>query len=239
MPDAMMNVQLQLPGFEGSAAALVGEVEQGKRGLEDVSVAAVSAQFRDWLADRDDVDLLAAGELLQAGARLAALKSAHLLATPSAHTTEDEELIAAAPADPLPEYVGSWLNERQGPVVFAPAGPVDLVPRRIVPRSPQLLLAAFGEMEQRQTRQPSRLPVPAFLRLEVAVSSLIRRLKSGAQLSLHRLLRGGSRQDAVVHFLAVLDLVRRRQAAASQLTIFGDITVEWAEHAAGAESRAG
>lgn len=233
-----MAVQLRFPGFEGTAATLMGEVEQGKRALEDVSVAAISAQFRDWLAERDDVDLLAAGELLQAGARLAALKSTHLLVSPVLEAAEDDEPAALAAIDPLPAHVAVWLSQRQGGT-FAPAGPADCIPRRVAPRSPLLLLSVLKDIEQRQTRLTSRISVPAFLRLEVAVSSLIRRLKAGATVSLHRLLRDGSRQDAVVHFLAVLDLVRRRQAAVSQSAMFEDITVEWMEAAVGAESRAG
>lgn len=239
MADATVAVQLRLPGFEGSAAAFIGEVEHGKRALEDVSVAAISAQFRDWLAQRDDIDLLAAGELLQAGARLAALKSTRLLVSPVVEMAEDDEPVGPAAIDPLPAHAGVWLSQRQGASTFAPAGPLDFVPRRVAPRPPLLLLSALGDIERRRTRRTSRVAVPAFLRLEVAVSSLIRRLKAGATISLHRLLRDRSRQDAIVHFLAVLDLVRRRQAVVSQPALFEDITVEWMEHAVGAESRAG
>lgn len=233
-----MAVQLSLPGFQGAAGILVGELEAGKRPVEEVSLAALSTQFRDWLRDNEDADLLAAGELLRTGARLTALKSAHLLASPVEEEPEDEpEMIHVD--DPLPWQLGTWLRERQDGEAFAPIVPEDLVPRRVVPRSSLSLLTSLRDMEKRRSARTTRVPVPAFVRLEVAVSSLIRQLKSGARLSLRRLLSGKNRQDAVVHFLAVLDLIRRRQAQASQPSLFDDITVEWIEDAASAESRAG
>lgn len=234
-----MTLQLQLPGFEGSAAVLVGELEQGKRAIEDVSVSAISAQFQDWLVGRDDPDLLAAGELLRTGARLAALKSTHVLEAPNLEVVEDDEQSPASECDPLPVLVATWLRGRQEVSTYPAPGRVESIPRRVAPRSPLLLLSAIKDMEHRHARQATRVSVPAFMRLEVAVSSLIRRLKSGAAISLSRLLHGATRQDAVVHFLAVLDLVRRRQATVLQADTFGDITVEWLEHAVGAESRAG
>lgn len=238
MPDATVTVQLSLPGFQGSAALLLSELERGRRPVEEVSVSAISAQFRDWLRQSEEVDLLAAGELLAAGARLASLKSAVLLAAPVENEPEEVQP-ELAEADPFPAQAGARLNDLQGsesfPVVVSPR----LIERRVEPRSPRLLAAALLDVRRRQAEGRTRLSLPAFVRLEVAVSSLIRRLKAGGRVSLKRLLRGSTRQDAVVHFLAVLDLVRRRHAVAAQPTLFDDISLEWVEPAANADSRVG
>ncbi|MBV9281684.1 MAG: hypothetical protein JOZ41_16515, partial [Chloroflexi bacterium] len=53
------------------------------------------------------------------------------------------------------------------------------------------------------------------------------------------LLRGASRNDAVIYFLAALELVRRRRASASQETPFGEINLQPVETDVEARSRAG
>jgi chromatin segregation and condensation protein Rec8/ScpA/Scc1 (kleisin family) len=94
-------------------------------------------------------------------------------------------------------------------------------------------------MQGRWQEPAKRVAVHSFVRLEATVSALIRRLHSGAKISLHLLLHGATKEDAVVHFVAVLELVRRRQAEATQTDLFGDITVEFRERAKAASARAG
>jgi chromatin segregation and condensation protein Rec8/ScpA/Scc1 (kleisin family) len=86
-------------------------------------------------------------------------------------------------------------------------------------------------MQKRSGKAVRRVAAPAFVRLEVAVSTIIRHLRSGRPVRLGRLLRGATRQDAVMHFLAVLELVRRRQATAEQPDLFADIMIERSQQA--------
>jgi segregation and condensation protein A len=219
-------VQLRLTWFEGTAESLLRDVETGKRAAEEISVSEICDQWLVSLRQREDVDLGAAGEMVRAGARLAAMKSAHLLATPMEVDIDDEA--EPAQSDPMPGLSEAtyFLREVEACETFALASNANLVERRLEPRPASLLISALAELRRRHDRTV-RVSVPAFVRLEVAVSRLIRTLRAGARLSLQRLLHGSSRQDAVTHFLAVLELLRMRRVAVEQDDLFADITMEW------------
>jgi chromatin segregation and condensation protein Rec8/ScpA/Scc1 (kleisin family) len=78
-----------------------------------------------------------------------------------------------------------------------------------------------------------------FVRLEQAVTSVMRRVAAGSTVSLRSMVHGGNRTDAVMHFLAVLELVRRRRIEVTQVSIEDDILVRQVHDAAEADSRAG
>ena len=101
--------------------------------------------------------------------------------------------------------------------------------KAVEPWSPHLLARAWERLDGRVRSRVKRVSVPAFVRLEVALSGLIRTLTHQGRASFAGMLRGASRNDVVVHFMAVLELVRRRQATASQDALLGDITIQWVE----------
>ncbi len=242
MTEQAAAIQLSFPDFAGTAGILLLEVEGGKRPAVGVPVAEVSSQFLKWMLQSRDFDLVAAGELLRTGAKLAALKSSLLLAQDKEVAEVEPELESTPWLDVEPVRAAvRWMDARQARESFPLEVPPGLMTPCIEPRSPRILGAAFGELLKRERRRATRVTGPAFVRLETAVSSLIRHLRSGVPISLRHLLGGGSRQDAVVHFLAILELIRRREASAEQPGPFGDITVTWTQDADGSEteSRAG
>jgi chromatin segregation and condensation protein Rec8/ScpA/Scc1 (kleisin family) len=178
------------------------------------------------------IDLEEVGEFLQLTSKLILLKSEHLLPHETAEVQDEEiaERVRPALMDRADIAVGaSYLAERHGQESFAPLPHPYTVERPVEPRPASLLSRTWEQMQKRSGDAVLRVAAPAFLRLEVAVSTIIRNLRSGRSVRLGLLLRHASRQDAVMHFLAVLELVRRRQATAEQQGLFEDIVIERAE----------
>ena len=235
------SFQLSLPGFHGSMDSLQTLVETHRLAPLDISMASVTAQYAEFTARSEALDLEAAGEFLRIAARLLVRKSEMLF--PQA----DEEPEDDTPARTLSVVRNTetmlaqvrQLGQLQGRESFSSRPRQELVPRIFEPRPVGTLQRALAELRRRQTAGQVRVTAPAFVRLEVALSRLLRRLRSRTKLSLHGMLRAASRQDAVMHFLAVLELLRRRQAAVFQPNLFHDIVIERTDDGVESASRAG
>jgi segregation and condensation protein A len=233
--------QLSLPGFDGSADAFLALVTQRKLSADEVPLADVTRQFLSHITDTEHLNLQLAGELMAASARLMMLKSTQLLVQPDAE--DDDEALEHRPFDPAQRHrygdAVTVLAALEGRESFLPFAPPFQIERRVSPRSPAQLLHAWNEMKTRTTAPQQHVTVPGFVRLEVAVSGLIRALRSGSIMVFRQLVRGTSRNDTVVHFIAVLELVRQGRIRTEQEQLFGDISLQWVTNSAESTSRVG
>jgi segregation and condensation protein A len=234
------TIQLSLPGFDGPLDKLLELAIERRLPIEDLAIAQVATQLASHFEGHGPVDLDLAGEAISGGARLLALKSSRVLL----HRAPEEEEVSVpvrhgliAPAEL--RDAAAYLREMEGHESAAPLAPPAIRERRIEPRQPDVLIRAWEWLEQRTAAPSHHMAVPAFVRIEVAVSGLLRRLKTRARLSFRRLVRGSNRNDVVIQFLAVLELLRMRQATVAQDSLFADITVEYIGAEGDAEVRAG
>jgi len=233
--------QLSLPGFDGSADAFLALVAQHKVSADQVPIADVTKQFLSHMTETEHLNLQLAGELMAASARLMVMKSALLLVQPA--DEEDEDAIDDRPFDPAQRQryrgaIGS-LSVLEGRESFLPFAPSVEIERKSAPLSSHLLVRAWNEMNARSRAPKRRVIVPGFVRLEVAVSSLIRALRTGSKMLFRQLVRGRNRNDTVVHFTAVLELVRQGRLRTEQEELFADIILQWETDSAESASRAG
>jgi segregation and condensation protein A len=239
-PSGVGLCQLSLPGFDGTVEAFLSLVAQRKFSADEVPVADVTRQFLSHITADEHLNLQLAGDLMAASARLMALKSAQLLIGAD---EEEEEPLDERPFDPTERerFTGAIasLSALHGRESFPPVAPPLEIERRLAPRSSYLLVRAWQEMTAREGAPQRRLAVPGFVRLEVAVSGLIRALRSGSRIMFRQLVRDSSRNDTVVHFMAVLELVRQRRIRTEQRELFADITLQWLSDHAESSSRVG
>lgn len=239
--DGQESFQLALPFFTGEVSDLARLVAERKLPTDEVAVSAVTQQFSGYLERRGEIDLEATGEFLVVAARLLLLKSSYLLATPSVDTDAERPervLPSWLERDALAGLAAELQEAGAGESLPALRSPVEFE-RRIEPRSARVMARVWEEIARRREREAVPVSVPAFVRLEAAVSGLIRRLSATARISFRGLVQGRSTVDTVIQFVAVLELIRSRQAVARQDTLFGDITIEHAERAREADTRAG
>lgn len=214
--------QLTLPGFDGPVDELPAVVSARQLALEEIPLASIPSQFL--AITTDGVDLEIAGEVLAATARLMLMKSVQILAQPP---DAEDDMRVAAREDPDPGLLAPVLvlAERQGFTAYPSVGRADGVPRISEARPVHTLAEAWQSVQAREADGRIRAHVPAFVRLEAAISRIISRLSRGAGLSFRSMLGHASRQDVVMHFLATLELLRRGEAAVEQDQVFGDIRI--------------
>jgi segregation and condensation protein A len=229
--------QLSLPGFDGPVDELPSVVTARQLALDDIPLASIPTQFL--AAARDGaIDLDLAGDVLAATARLMLMKSAHLLAQPQ-EQDDEPELAAAREKDPRLLEPAAALAARQGTMLYPSVGRSESVPRIAGTRPVSGLVDAWRGMRSRETEGRARASVPAFVRLEVAVSRIISRLGRGVRVSLNNMLGRATREEVVMHFLAALELARRGDIQVEQDTLFGDIHMGWTDGRRERADRAG
>jgi segregation and condensation protein A len=236
-PQTSEAFQLSLPIFEGAVDDLLRLVQGRKISTGDIDVSDLTAQYRTFMETSEPPDLDETGEFVVASSRILAIKSADLLLVDD-EVDEDEEPRVRNP-DEILRAVSFVLRAREGLESFVPTVPPYSPQPLLTPHSPALLVRAWQGLDRRTRSRVRRVSVPGFVQLEVAISGLIRRLRGVAQISFQTLIHGETRNNAVVHFMAVLELVRRRQARAEQGDLLGDITIEWIESERDAGERAG
>jgi chromatin segregation and condensation protein Rec8/ScpA/Scc1 (kleisin family) len=215
-------------------------VARGKISV-DVSVSELSERLLQSVREADTLDLQVTGEVLVALTRLMVLKSAQLLVQPVEDDDKDLPEISAESTRTRAAIAdrAGWLRSREGLEAF-PSAPIQhSIKRPVAPRSPLALARVWSEMRGRQTEQVRTLPVPTFVRLEVAVSRLLRGLRSRGRVSLGRIVARASRKEAVMYFLGVLELHRRRRISVAQEELFADIQLEPRTTETHADARAG
>lgn len=234
------HFQLALPMYQGPADGLVSLVRAGQVAADDLPLAEVTRQFLAYLLSQPEVDLDLAGAFLTAAGRLVLTKSAHLLAQPTEDHCEESD-------EPAPYGLARWdcagaaggLRTREGSEIFPPGLRPGLPDRPVEPLPATALSRTFLSLRSRRERPVVNVAVPSFVRLETALSNLIRRMKAEAKTSFRRFARHMDRQDTVVYFIGVLELVRRRRIAVSQRGLFEDIVLEWSEPGESRSSRVG
>lgn len=233
--------QIALPLFQGQLDELVRMAVDRKLSTEAIEVAQVTAQFAGYLGTRDAIDLEETGEFLAAATRLLLLKSSRVLAQP---VSLDEERAPQLQQDvwierPILESLSERLARAEGRESLAPPTTPYHLDRRLEPHSAGSLRRVWNDLQNRRGRDAAPVTVPAFVRLETAVSTLIRRLKASVRVPFKEIVAGATRNDVVIHFLAVLELVRRRQMSVSQSGPFAEMTLDYVEQPTDAASRAG
>jgi segregation and condensation protein A len=221
----MPSCLLGIPSDE--ASSVMARLQPDDQNLTDLFISPLLGEARAWLAlqPRDDLELHA--EVVCRIARLLAAQSGRLLALPA---DEDGEDLSPETWDPAAmervRTLAVLLREHEGDETFPGPIPAGLPERPVEPRAPSILLRAWNEMRDRARLEAVRVPVLSFVSLETALSDFIRRLRGVGRLSFKQVLGRCDRQEAVVRFLALLELVRQRRAVAAQDALFDEIMIE-------------
>jgi segregation and condensation protein A len=224
-----LQTALELPVFQGPLDLLLDLIERRRLEITEVSLAAVADQYLQAVRalPEPDPDLL--GEFLVIGARLLLLKSRALLPNPD---QVDEEVASDDLAERLEEYrrfkeAAAALAAKfdSGARAFShPARPElqDLQPR-LEPVEAQVLARLWHSIRRRHPPATLEEP-PVQPRVQVAerLAWLRERLSEATELGWEE-AAGRSLDELIATFLAVLELVRRRELHVIQERPFGPI----------------
>jgi segregation and condensation protein A len=230
------ELELDLDAFEGPFDLLLTLVLKEELDLAEVDVAGIVLSFLQRLAERDTLDLDACGEFLVLVSALLELKARGLFPDEAAELADLEpEEAAEELARRLAEYrrmkeAAAWLAERlarEGDRFFR-LGPAPLAPaveRRLAPQDPAALAAALRAL----AAEPPPVSVAHMALRFPPVSQFLGRFRAllgrRSRFLFDEEVRGLSRVEQAVAFLALLELRKSGEVALDQAAPFAPIRV--------------
>ncbi len=221
------------PAFDGPLETLLTMIEARKMSISDVSLAEVTDSYLAYVEKLPELPLAETAQFILVASTLLLIKSRALLPTMELSADERESveelerrLARYALIRKTAKRLRSVWGER--PLMLA---------RRAPARTPIFnpAEAALTTIAAAAARLVSILPKPEalaqaavapVLALEDVVQSLRTRLSSAIKTSFKELTKSRNRNDIIVYFLGVLELVRSGSASVTQERLFEDITIE-------------
>ena len=232
-PVAGPRLDVKTPVFEGPLELLLALAEREEVDIFQVSLAKVTDAYLAEVAARDVADPQEMAEFLWMAARLLLLKSIRLL--PGEPPTEEETDLLGWEEEVrkrLEEYrtykqMAEGLMERAEQETFSfppPARPIEATGQE-EPLEIGLLIVAFNSVLARIPPRPVVVTGRTWT-LEEKLDLITRRLREGPIELLELILESEDRLEAVVTFVAVLELLRRSAISVLQKERFGPIHIE-------------
>ncbi|WP_306589874.1 ScpA family protein [Geothrix sp. 21YS21S-4] len=235
------GLALHLSAFEGPLDLLLHLIHDQKLDILDLPMADVTRQYMDYLQLMEELNLEIAAEFVAMAAQLLQIKSRLMLPRPPQETGEEdprEELIQRLLDYQQVKAAAAMLSDREADwrkIAFAPG--LDLDDHKRVEEEPIRatlfdLLGAYRDALKRLLPPP---PVEVRTQpktLEQRVVEVLRELQDGLWKPFQGLLgQVRTREELVLTFLALLELVRTGRIALVQGETFGEIRIKAAEAA--------
>jgi segregation and condensation protein A len=232
-PIAGPRLSVATPVFEGPLELLLALAEREEVDIFQVSLARVTDAYLAEIAQRETPDPHEMAEFLWIAARLLLLKSIRLL--PGEAPTDEEADLLGWEEDVrqrLEEYraykaMAQDLMERAEQETFAfPPGPRTVeAGGQEQPLDVDVLVAAFNSVLSRIPPRPVVVHGRTWT-LEEKLNVIENRLRHGPLELVQLILESEDRLEAVVTFVAVLELLRRALITVKQTERFGPIHIE-------------
>ena len=223
---------LEIGDFRGPLELLLDLIEQRKLHVNDISLAQVSDDYIHYIQQHARVQLAETSQFIVVASTLLLIKSRSLL--PTIELSNDEEQDIRDLEHRLQLYAQARLAARHvkrmwgkklflpartpmRPIVFAPAR--DSTPKNFC-EAAQRLIDALPTFTKVPTARIARE-----IRIEDIIESLAARMRDAFEGSFKKLTSGTNKVEAVVSFLALLELIKRGTLSVNQQGNFEDITM--------------
>ncbi len=234
----MSHYRVELPVFAGPLDLLLHLIERDELDITAVSLAQVTGQYLEQIRQLGDDQVDSLIDFISIGARLVLIKSRALLPRPPVLPGgEDEEDPAEALLRQLRSYkrfkaAALWLDGRQrrGLRTYLRVAPPPRLEEHLDLSgvSTATLLAAMQAVLARVETKEESLDVvrPRQITIEDQMGKLRHRLNRGRPFLFADMLADPrDRTEVAVTLLALLELIKRREAQAQQSHLFGPIAV--------------
>lgn len=224
---------IETPAYKGPLETLLDLIESHKLSISDISLASVADNYLTYVESLPEMPLAETSQFVLVASTLLLIKSRSLL--PVFEYTEDEresieELERRLAQLKVYRNAAKLLKKAWGtkPLLFPHRSPA--VEPVFSPGEADLSLiqSAISKLINLLPKPESlaKASVAPMLALEDVIVTLKKRLSYAVKARWSEISRGASRHDAIVHFLAILELVRSGSASVTQERLFSDITIE-------------
>ncbi|MEX2555342.1 MAG: segregation/condensation protein A [Actinomycetota bacterium] len=242
-----MPYQVRTQVFEGPFDLLLHLISKRELDIYDVSLAAITEEYLVHLNQMQELDLEVATEFLIVAATLIEMKASRLLPGPPRGDDEidvsDRDLLIAR----LLEYRA--FKEASAKISYLMGENAGYLPRTVgageefAKLAPDLMARVspqrFAEIAARVLGPKPVIHIdtshiaPIRISVAEAIEHVRAELRKRKSATFRQLARGiPDRLNVIVRFLAVLELIKRGEADASQAGTFGQIDVRWLGEAA-------
>jgi segregation and condensation protein A len=235
----MDTFQIETTRFSGPLDALLTLIEDRKLSITEVSLAEVTDAYLAYVEKLPELPLAETAQFILVASTLLLIKSRTLL--PTVDLTQEEsqsihELERRLARYALIRKAAKALRAQWGiaPLIFSRRQPrPEYTGGRIASFNPGE--ATIATIQTATARLVSLLPkvaklaeatVAPVLALEDVMRDLKDRLTRSIRTSWKDMTKSASKHDLIVHFLAVLELVRHGSLSATQDKLFSDILLE-------------
>ncbi|MGH7764332.1 MAG: segregation and condensation protein A [Candidatus Dormibacteraceae bacterium] len=232
------RLDVKTPVFEGPLELLLALIEREELDIFQVSLANVTDAYLAEIASREIADPQEMAEFLWMAARLLLLKSIKLLPgePPSDEETDllgwEEEVRQRLEEYRVYKEIAGELMERAQRETFAfppPARPIEAGGQE-EPLEVGLLVVAFNSVLARIPPRPLVVTGRTWT-MQEKIALITGRVRKGPIELVELILESEDRLEAVITFVAVLELLRRSVIRVRQKERFGPIHVEMREAA--------
>lgn len=250
-----MTVLYKLESFEGPLDLLLHLIDKAEIDIQDISISDITDQYIEYLEAMQELELDVTSEFLVMAATLLAMKSRQLLPKPPVTDEPWISLDDEEGEDPREELIRKLIEYRKFKAIATQLreqeyerslvytrDPADLSPfvpdvKESLPPGLHVddLVRAFAKAMRRVA---GRNRIAAIQRDEISIKDRIREIvdalkaraeEDGKGQVLFSQLMGDQfdRQEVVVTFLAILELMKRRIIACFQNQLFDEIVLTW------------
>lgn len=229
--------QIETDLYQGPLDLLLHLIEKAELDITVLSLAQVTDQFLEHIAEMEEENPAEVSAFIVIAARLIQIKSSALLPHSQAQIQDLDEDPGEALARQLLIYsrfkqLSRWLADREetGCRSWERISTPDIgiePPLDLSDLTLSRLAEIAGYLFSKKTELPELRTVMGIPRITIGqrIKFLIQKIKSGERLSFKSLLKSGSRVEAVVTFLAMLELIKRDAIRIEQSDVFADIEI--------------
>lgn len=236
----MAEYQLKLPSFEGPLELLLHLLEKNKVDIYDIPIAMITRQYLQYLQNMQAFDIEVASEFIGMATFLLQIKTKMLLPQNKNLVTADEENLESLDprdllVDKLVEYkrfqqCAQQLNEllqRRNKLTGRKESDLVLKTTRLQQCQASKLFGSLQNMlEFSKQEEVVRYIDVAELSIKDAMKNLLKLLKQSQKpLAFASLLTTAGREQMVIYFLAILELLKQNKLAVTQEDIFAPIFI--------------
>lgn len=231
--DGMEGYTVKVDVFEGPLDLLLHLIKQNQLDIYDIPIALITEQYLEYIRIMKALDLTIAGEFLVMAATLMYIKSRMLLPAPIEEEEEEGEDPRAELIQRLVEYkrfkeAAIHLSHQAllGVDVFIrPAEEIEVDTGEIAADLFHLIDALRALLEREEVKDFHEVTLE-LVTLRERMRELYERFQGTKEaVSFFSLFTGSSREELIVTFLALLELVKSGMLRAYQREVFGPLWV--------------
>ncbi|MBT7553232.1 segregation/condensation protein A [bacterium] len=226
--------KISLEQFEGPLDLLLQLIEKQKLQITEISLAKITDQYLDYIDNSEDIASEEVADFLLIASKLIYLKSKYLLPNLELEADEDVQNLEKQLKIYRQYYEASkhiqklWNTDKRTYIRIAPykfPKPVGFTPP---PNADKKIMAELFQIVLNKIQRVVNLPkviMAKAISIGEKILDIKELIKKSSKLTFSQLVGKKDKREAIVSFLAMLELVKQREIEVSQDSLFSEVNI--------------